>query len=83
MDPLAEAARSGKLTEDRCFRLLAGLWTLKRMKYHVYGDWAPGINLNEYPPTVAYLFGRQTYDESTREMQLSGLSRYRSDFERD
>jgi hypothetical protein len=29
-----------------------------------------GINLNEYPPAVAYLFGKQIYDESTQEMQL-------------
>ena len=40
------------------------LWTLKRMMYYVYGGWAQGINLNEYPPAVAYLFGKQTYDES-------------------
>ena len=40
------------------------------MMYYVYGGWAQGINLNEYPPTVAYLFGRQTYDESTHEMQF-------------
>ena len=38
--------------------------------YYVYGGWAQGINLNEYPPAVAYLFGKQTYDESTHEMQL-------------
>jgi len=36
--------------------------------YYVYGGWAVGINLNEYPPTVAYLFGKQIYDESTHEM---------------
>ena len=36
----------------------------------MYGGWAQGINLNEYPPSVAYLFGKQTYDESTQEMQL-------------
>ena len=70
MDAVATAARSGKLTDDQCFRLLGRLWTLKRMMYYVYGGWAQGINLNEYPPTVAYLFGRQTYDESTHEMQL-------------
>ncbi|MGH7930607.1 MAG: hypothetical protein ACREQV_22785, partial [Candidatus Binatia bacterium] len=70
MDAVAAAARAGKLTDDQCFRLLARLWTLKRMMYYVYGGWAQGINLNEYPPTVAYLFGRQTYDESTHEMQL-------------
>jgi hypothetical protein len=41
------------------------------MMYYVYGGWAQGINLNEYPPSVAYLFGKQTHDESTQEMQLS------------
>jgi hypothetical protein len=69
MDAVVEAERAGKLTNDRIFRLLARLWTLKRMLYYVYGGWAQGINLNEYPPAVAYLFGKQTYDESTQEMQ--------------
>ena len=70
MDAVAAAAHAGKLSDDQCFRLIARLWTLKRMMYYVYGGWAQGINLNEYPPTVAYLFGRQTYDESTHEMQF-------------
>jgi hypothetical protein len=70
MNALATAAHEGKLSDDQYFRLLGRLWTLKRMMYYVYGGWAQGINLNEYPPTVAYLFGRQTYDESTQEMQL-------------
>jgi hypothetical protein len=70
MDAVAAAARAERLTDDQYFRLLARLWTLKRMMYYVYGGWAQGINLNEYPPSVAYLFGRQTYDESTHEMQL-------------
>jgi len=70
MDAVAAAARAGKLTDDQGFRLIARLWTLKRMMYYVYGAWAQGINLNDYPPTVAYLFGRQTYDESTQEMQF-------------
>jgi hypothetical protein len=39
--------------------------------YYVYGGWAQGINLNEYPPAVAYLFGKQIYDESTHEMQFA------------
>lgn len=69
MDAVIDAARAGKFTNDHCFRLLARLWTLKRMLYYVYGGWAQGINLNDYPPGVAYLFGRQTYDESTQEMQ--------------
>jgi hypothetical protein len=70
MDAVLDAARAGKLAGDHCFRLLARLWTLKRMMYYVYGGWAQGINLNEYPPSVAYLFGKQTYDESTHEMQF-------------
>lgn len=70
MDAVLDAARAGRLSGDQCFRLLARLWTLKRMMYYVYGGWAQGINLNEYPPSVAYLFGKQIYDESTHEMQL-------------
>jgi hypothetical protein len=70
MDAVLDAARAGNFTDDRCFRLLARLWTLKRMMYYVYGGWAQGINLNDYPPSVAYLFGKQTYDESTHEMQF-------------
>jgi hypothetical protein len=71
MDSVLDAARANRFTDDQCFRLLGRLWTLKRMMYYVYGGWAQGINLNEYPPTVAYLFGKQTHDESTQEMQLS------------
>jgi hypothetical protein len=70
MDAVLNGARAGKFTDDQCFRLLARLWTLKRLMYYVYGGWAQGINLNEYPPSVAYLFGKQTYDESTQEMQF-------------
>ena len=72
MDAVLDAAQSGTFTDDHGFRFLARLWTLKRMMYYVYGGWAQGINLNEYPPAVAYLFGNaETYDESTHEMQLS------------
>ena len=71
MDALLGGACRGEFTGDQCFRLLARLWTLKRMMYYVYGGWAQGINLNEYPPAVAYLFGKQTHDESTQEMQLT------------
>jgi hypothetical protein len=70
MDAIRAAARADSLTDDQYFRFLARLWTLKRMMYYVYGGWAQGINLNDYAPAVAYLFGRQTYDESTQEMQF-------------
>lgn len=50
MDAVLDAAQSGTFTDDHGFRFLARLWTLKRMMYYVYGGWAKGINLNEYPP---------------------------------
>jgi hypothetical protein len=53
MDAMLDAARRGQLSDDQCFRLFARLWTLKRLMYYVYGGWAQGINLNEYPPAVA------------------------------
>jgi hypothetical protein len=71
MDVVLDAARARDFNADHGFRLLARLWTLKRLMYYVYGGWAQGINLNEYPPAVAYLFGKQTYDESSHEMQFS------------
>lgn len=71
MDAVIDAARAGHLSADHYFRLLARLWTLKRIMYYVYGAWSQGINLNEYPPSVAYLFGKQIYDESTQEMQYA------------
>jgi hypothetical protein len=72
MDAVLDAARNSTFSDNHCFHLLSRLWTLKRLMYYVYGGWAQGINLNEYPPAVAYLFGKQTYDESTHEMQFCG-----------
>jgi hypothetical protein len=69
MDAVLDAATRGELTDDQCFRLLGRLWTLKRAMYYVYGSWALGLNVNEFPPSVAYLFGKQIYDDSTHEMQ--------------
>ncbi|HKZ08713.1 MAG TPA: hypothetical protein VJU81_24805 [Methylomirabilota bacterium] len=69
MDVLLESACREGLSDDRGFRLLGRLWTLKRAMYYVYGAWAMGLNVNEFPPSVAYLFGKQIYDDSTHEMQ--------------
>ena len=69
MDALLESAGRGGFDDDRGFRLLGRLWTLKRAMYYVYGAWAMGLNVNEFPPSVAYLFGKQIYDDSTHEMQ--------------
>ena len=40
MDAVLEAARASHFNDDRCFRLPAHLWTLKRMMYYVMGGWA-------------------------------------------
>ena len=69
MDAVLDVAAAGGLGEDQCFRLLGRLWALKRTMYYVYGSWAMGLNVNEFPPSVAYLFGKQIYDDSTHEMQ--------------
>jgi len=69
MDAVLDAAERGEVGEEQWFRLLGRLWTLKRMMYYVYGSWALGLSVNEFPPTVAYLFGKQIYDDSTHEMQ--------------
>jgi hypothetical protein len=71
MDAVLDAAVRGELADEQRFRLLGRLWTLKRAMYYVYGSWALGLNVNEFPPTVAYLFGKQIYDDSTHEMQYA------------
>lgn len=43
----------------------------------VYGNWALGLSVNEFPPSVAYLFGKQIYDDSTHEMQYVDEIRHR------
>lgn len=69
MDTLLDEALAGNVSEDGLFRVLGRLWIQKRMMYYVYGGWAMGINVNEYPATVDYLFSKQLYDDSTHEMQ--------------
>ena len=68
MDAVIQAAQAGSLSPDQQFRLLGRLWTLERMFYYVYGGWGQGLELNDFPPSVKYLFARQIYDDSTHEM---------------
>ena len=49
-------------------RLVGRLWTLERMFYYIYGGWGQGLEMNDFPPSVKYLFARQIVDESTHEM---------------
>lgn len=71
MEQVIEAAASNALTEDHYFRLIGQLWAMKRMYYYVYGSWGSSLTINQYPPSVDYLFAKQVYDESTHEMLYS------------
>ena len=53
---------------DLANRLLGRLWTLERMFYYIYGGWGQGLEMNDFPPSVKYLFSKQIVDESTHEM---------------
>jgi hypothetical protein len=68
MEEVIEAAREGRLDDDRMFRLIGRLWSLERLFYYIYGGWGQGLELNDFPPGVKYLFARQVLDESTHEM---------------
>lgn len=54
--------------DDKTHRLLGRLWTLERMFYYIYGGWGQGLEMNDFPPSVKYLFSKQIVDESTHEM---------------
>ncbi len=60
--------REGGVDDDKTHRLLGRLWTLERMFYYIYGGWGQGLEMNDFPPSVKYLFSKQIVDESTHEM---------------
>src|SRR6516225_416510 len=62
------AAREGPLDGAAVNRLIGRLWTLERMFYYIYGGWGQGLEMNDFPPSVKYLFSKQIVDESTHEM---------------
>src|SRR2546421_377440 len=66
-DVITAAPQSG-LDEDAVHRLFSRLWVLERMFYYVYGGWGQGLEVNDFPPSVKYLFSKQIVDESTHEM---------------
>lgn len=68
MEDVIQAASAGALSDDQRFRLIARLWTLERMFYYVYGGWGQGLEMNDFPPSIKYLFSKQIVDESTHEM---------------
>ncbi len=68
LDPIIAAARDGRLDDAMAFRFICRLWALERLFYYIYGGWGQGLELNDFPPGVKYLFARQIMDESTHEM---------------
>jgi hypothetical protein len=68
VEAVVAAARNGGLDGDKAHRLLGRLWTLERMFYYIYGGWGQGLEMNDFPPSVKYLFSKQIVDESTHEM---------------
>jgi hypothetical protein len=43
------------------------------MFYYIYGGWGQGLEINDFPPSVKYLFSKQIVDESTHEMLYMDL----------
>jgi hypothetical protein len=68
IEEVIEAARQQGFEDDRAHRLIGRLWTLERMFYYIYGGWGQGLEMNDFPPSVKYLFSKQIVDESTHEM---------------
>src|SRR5436853_941639 len=68
MADVIAAMRANGHGPDMANRLIARLWTLERMFYYIYGGWGQGLEMNDFPPSVKYLFSKQIVDESTDEM---------------
>jgi hypothetical protein len=68
MEDVIAAAGNGGLGADAAHRLIGRLWALERMFYYIYGGWGQGLEMNDFPPSVKYLFSKQIVDESTHEM---------------
>src|SRR6201987_5745042 len=68
VEAVIAAAREADFDDDKVHRLLGRLWTLERMFYYIYGGWGQGLELNDFPPSIKYLFSKQIVDESTHEM---------------
>jgi hypothetical protein len=68
VEAVIAAVRRGGLGDDAAHRLIGRLWTLERMFYYIYGGWGQGLEINDFPPSVKYLFSKQILDESTHEM---------------
>ena len=68
VESVIQAIRHDGLDDDAAHRLIGRLWTLERMFYYIYGGWGQGLEVNDFPPSIKYLFSKQIVDESTHEM---------------
>jgi hypothetical protein len=68
LENVIQAIQRDGLDDDAAHRLIGRLWTLERMFYYIYGGWGQGLEINDFPPSVKYLFSKQIVDESTHEM---------------
>src|SRR5258708_26673619 len=68
MEDVIAAVRERGIDADTANRLFGRLWTLERMFYYIYGGWGQGLEMNDFPPSIKYLFARQIVHESTHEM---------------
>src|SRR5580693_816820 len=68
VEEVIQAICGDGLDDGAAHRLIGRLWTLERMFYCIYGGWGQGLEVNDFPPSIKYLFARQIVDESTHEM---------------
>jgi hypothetical protein len=68
VEDVIHAIRRDGLDDEAAHRLIGRLWTLERMFYYIYGGWGQGLEINDFPPSIKYLFSKQIVDESTHEM---------------
>src|SRR6516225_3810825 len=68
LEAVIAPVREKGFDNDKAHRLLGRLWTLERMFYYIYGGWGQGLEMNDFPPSIKYLFSKQIVDESTHEM---------------
>ncbi len=68
VEDVIHAIRRDGLDDEAAHRMIGRLWTLERMFYYIYGGWGQGLEINDFPPSIKYLFSKQIVDESTHEM---------------
>ena len=63
VEDVIQAIRRDGLDDEAAHRLIGRLWTLERMFYYIYGGWGQGLEINDFPPSIKYLFSKQIVDE--------------------